>query len=300
MGTWPVSAQPAWASAGRPFAGAGTAGYPAEPDDDGMADGRAGQAGHAGLTAADTLPGPRSLPPEPDGRPSGIPLGSHPVVLLADADERIRQGLTTQLAKYQVSVVHCADGATALLEVGLRKPDVLLISAELPVLDGATVLRLVRRRMSIPVVLGVGPDDTHLVAPALAAGASACVARPYRPREVAQLLSLSDRSARNWDQPVVCGPLTLDPSTYEVRMHGVPTARLPLREFQLLHLLMQNAEKVITRERIRAELWGDGARRSNTITVHIRRLRERLGDDPHHPDIIQTVRGVGYRLVPPS
>ncbi|AKG44566.1 response regulator transcription factor [Streptomyces sp. JH002] len=222
-------------------------------------------------------------------------------MLLADSDERIRQGLTAQLAKYQVSVVHCADGAAALLEAGLRRPDVLLVSAGLPLIDGATVTRMVRRRLSIPVVLGVSPEDTDQVGPALAAGASACVARPYRPREVAQLLSLSDRGHRGgWDQPLVCGPLTLDPGTYEVRVHGVVTARLPLREFQLLHLLMLHAEKVITRDRIRAELWGDGASRSNTITVHIRRLRERLGDDPHHPEIIQTVRGVGYRLVPPG
>lgn len=228
-----------------------------------------------------------------------IPLGTDPVVLLADADERIRQGLTAQLAKYQVSVVHCPDGAVALLEAGLRKPDAVLVSAQLPLVNGSTVLRLVRRRLAIPVVLGVGPEDAEQVAPALAAGASACVARPYRPREVARLLSLVDRGSRGWDQPLVCGPLRLDPSTYEVRLHGVSTARLPLREFQLLHLLMLHAEKVITRERIGAELWGDEGRRSNTITVHIRRLRERLGDDPHHPEIIQTVRGVGYRLVPP-
>lgn len=221
-------------------------------------------------------------------------------MLLADADERIRQGLTAQLARYQVSVVHCQDGAVALLEAGLRQPDVLLVSAGLPVLDGSTVLRLVRRRMSVPVVLGVGPEDTAQVAPALAAGASACVARPYRPREVAQLLSLADRGGRGWDQPLVCGPLSLDPASYEVRIHGASMARLPLREFQLLHLLMLHAEKVVSRDRIRAELWGDGARRSNTITVHMRRLRERLGDDRHHPEIIQTVRGVGYRLVPPA
>lgn len=250
------------------------------------------------ITSPDASDNPQ--PQEEDHVP-GIALGVNPLVLLADADERIRQGLTAQLAKYQVSVVHCADGATALLEAGLRRPDVLLVSAGLPLLDGATVTRMVRRRLSIPVVLGVSPEDSDQVAPALAAGASACVARPYRPREVAQLLSLSDRGQRGgWDQPLVCGPLTLDPGTYEVRMHGVVTARLPLREFQLLHLLMLHAEKVITRDRIRAELWGDGASRSNTITVHIRRLRERLGDDPHHPEIIQTVRGVGYRLVPPA
>lgn len=248
------------------------------------------------MTDAAVVAASDAVPPSP----TRIPLGANPVVLLAEADERVRQGLTTQLAKYQVTVVHCPDGAVALLEAGLRKPDVLLVSAQLPLVDGATVLRLVRRRLAIPVVLGVGPEDTEQVAPALAAGASACVARPYRPREVAQLLSLADRGGRGWGQPLSCGPLTLDPSTYEVRMHGVPTARLPLREFQLLHLLMLNANKVITRDRIRAELWGDGASRSNTITVHIRRLRERLGDDPHHPETIQTVRGVGYRLVPPG
>ncbi|GAA4662647.1 response regulator transcription factor [Streptomyces chumphonensis] len=229
----------------------------------------------------------------------GLDLGADPVVLLADADERIRQGLTAHLARYRVSVVHCADGASALLETGLRQPDVLLVSARLPLLDGTDVLRVIRRRAATPVVLGVGPEDTGLVASALADGASACVARPYRPREVARLLSLADVGDRGWAHPLSCGPITLDPSTYEVHVHGRPTAQLPLREFQLLHLLMRNPRKVITRARIRNEVWGDEAQRSNTITVHVRRLRERLGDDPHHPELIQTVRGVGYRLVPP-
>lgn len=253
-----------------------------------------------GLSASDGLGGRDARLPGPVNGAPRVPAGAHPVVLLADADEDVRRGLTTQLARYQISVVHCADGAAALLEAGLRRPDVLLVSADLPVIDGATVLRLVRRRLSIPVVLGVGPEDSRRVGPALAEGASACVARPYRPQEVARLLSLSDQRGRGRGQPLVCGALSLDPGTYEVRVNGVATARLPLREFQLLQLLMLNAEQVVARERIRAELWGDGARRSNTITVHIRRLRERLGDDPHHPVIIQTVRGVGYRLVPPT
>lgn len=235
----------------------------------------------------------------PAPAPGAFSLGAHPVVLLADPDQRVRQGLSAQLARYRVSVVHCPDGVATLLEVGLNRPDVMLLAADLPVVDAATVLRAVRSRLNVPVVLGVGPNDAAQVGPALAAGASACVARPYRSREVAQLLNLTDRSQGGYEPLLVCGELTLDPQTYEVRLRGKLVGRLALREFQLLHLLMVNAEKVIRRDRIRAELWGETERTSNTITVHIRRLRERLGDDPHHPEIIQTVRGIGYRLVPP-
>ncbi|HEV8166319.1 MAG TPA: helix-turn-helix domain-containing protein, partial [Actinomycetota bacterium] len=71
-------------------------------------------------------------------------------------------------------------------------------------------------------------------------------------------------------------------------------------EFKLLHLLMSRAERLVTRDEISARLWGGDQQRSNTITVHVRRLRERLGDDPHHPKVIQTVRGLGYRFIPPA
>jgi DNA-binding response OmpR family regulator len=84
-----------------------------------------------------------------------------------------------------------------------------------------------------------------------------------------------------------------------VRLHDVPIY-LPLREFKLLHLLMSRAERLVTRDEISARLWGGDQQRSNTITVHVRRLRERLGDDPHHPRVIQTVRGLGYRFIPPA
>lgn len=238
-------------------------------------------------------------PGAPDA-PEALLLGTDPVVLLADADEHLRGLLTTQLVQYQVSVVPCADGAMALLEAGLRRPDVLLVSARLPTVDGTTVLRLVRRRLPTPVVLGIGPQDTELAGPALAAGASACVARPYRPREVARLLSLVDRDVGDQGGPLVCGPLTLHPGTHEVHLNGRLVPRLPLREFRLLQLLMQQPGQVITRERIGAALWGSQTHRSNTVTVHVRRLRERLGDSSHHPRVIQTVRGVGYRLLPPT
>jgi DNA-binding response OmpR family regulator len=96
-------------------------------------------------------------------------------------------------------------------------------------------------------------------------------------------------------RPVRAGALRLDPAAQEAELHGRRIA-LPPRETRLLHLLMTNANHVVSREEIQETVWGAGERPSNTITVHIQRLRSRLGEDP---EIIQTVRRLGYRLVPP-
>jgi DNA-binding response OmpR family regulator len=100
--------------------------------------------------------------------------------------------------------------------------------------------------------------------------------------------------------PIVCGALRLDPATLEVHLYG-RSIRLPLREYELLRFLMVHADRVLTPEQIYRTVWGrSGGRRSNTLAVHIKRLRVRLGDNQEHPHIIKTVRGVGYRLVSPS
>jgi DNA-binding response OmpR family regulator len=149
---------------------------------------------------------------------------------------------------------------------------------------------------------GTAPDRLLLVVVGPAAEAAGLAER--LPRGAADVVVCADtaealralRSVRPepGDLPVRVGALRLDPATMEADLHGrrVP---LPPREFRLLHLLMTNAGQVLTRDQIRAAVWGgtDGDA-SNTITVHIQRLRARLGDD-----LIQTVRRLGYRLVPP-
>jgi DNA-binding response OmpR family regulator len=220
------------------------------------------------------------------------------VLLVADPDAEVVRSLAVQLTGRLVSVVHSADGADALLRIGAKHPDAILVAARLPVVDGPTVVETLRRQdATIPIILGAGPDDAEATVRALAAGASACISRPYRSGEVAQLLNLVHSA--DGERAVVCGPISLDPASVEVRVGGEPVY-LPMREFKLLHLLMSRAERLVTREEISARLWGAGRQRSNTITVHVRRLRERLGDDPHHPRVIQTVRGLGYRFVPPA
>lgn len=219
------------------------------------------------------------------------------VLLVADPDADVVDRLSAQLADRLVTVVHSADGADALLRIGSVSPDAVLVAAAMPLVDGPTIVETLRRQGStLPIVLGVGPDDAQATVRALGAGASACINRPYGAYEVTQLLSLARAGD---DRTIVCGPIALNPASFEVRLHDVPIY-LPLREFKLLHLLMSRAERLVTRDEISARLWGGDQQRSNTITVHVRRLRERLGDDPHHPKVIQTVRGLGYRFIPPA
>jgi DNA-binding response OmpR family regulator len=100
------------------------------------------------------------------------------------------------------------------------------------------------------------------------------------------------------DPAIECGALRLDPATMEVRLHGRRMA-LPLKEYQVLRFLMNHLDRVVTRDQIYQNVWGEPGDGSNTLTVHIKRLRVKLGDDLKRPHIILTVRNIGYRLVPP-
>jgi DNA-binding response OmpR family regulator len=229
------------------------------------------------------------------------PAGARPesfLLLIADADVQQSGLLADTLADHQVTAIVCADGAEALLTAGAEHPDAVLATATLPTIGGAALTRAVSARTSIPVVVGIGGADGAAAAEALAAGATACVAHPYRIRELLPILRAIWPEGLAEPQPTLeVGGLRLDPAALQVSLHG-RQIRMPMRELRLLQLLMAHADRVVTREQIRDSVWG-GAPGSNTITVHVQRLRQRLGDDQVDPRVILTVRGVGYRLVPP-
>jgi two-component system OmpR family response regulator len=224
-----------------------------------------------------------------------------PLLLVADPDETLGHELVLALAERGVEVTVCTDGAQALLRTGALHPDVLLISASLPAVDAVTFVRAVRTSLSVPVILGVSSDDADEAVKSLEAGANVCVARPYRLPELLPLIK-----GIQYDSPVndsgtptlTCGPLELDPVSHVVRVRG-EIVHMPLREFELLHYLMINADRVVSRRQIQTHVWKTDKVITNTISVHIRRLRDRLGDDPENPKIILTVRGVGYRIPGP-
>ncbi|GAA1734095.1 response regulator transcription factor [Luedemannella helvata] len=220
------------------------------------------------------------------------------VLLIAEPDTTHANELATELAGHEVRALLCADGADALLVAGSEHPDAVLAAVRLPSVDGPGLARTITARTGIPVVLGVGDGDGAAAVAALAAGATACVAYPYRMKELLPILrAIRPDSVPAGGPALEHGALRLDPSTLQVHLRGEPI-RLPLRELRLLQLLMQHADRVVTRAQIREAVWG-GVPGSNTITVHIQRLRQRLGDDQHNPSMILTVRGVGYRLVAP-
>jgi DNA-binding response OmpR family regulator len=220
------------------------------------------------------------------------------LLLIADGDVDGSQQLAEVLAEHQVTAIVCADGAEALVAAGAEHPDAVLATATLPTIGGAALTRALSARTSIPVVVGIGDADGTAAVEALAAGATACVAHPYRLRELLPILRAIRPDGRADPQPPLeAGGLRLDPSSLEVSLHG-RLVRMPMRELRLLQLLMVHADRVVTREQIRDSVWG-GSPGSNTITVHVQRLRQRLGDDHVDPRMILTVRGVGYRLVPP-
>ncbi|GII81582.1 putative response regulator [Sphaerisporangium rufum] len=218
-----------------------------------------------------------------------------PVLLVADPDAELVEGLAAAMERESVRVAGVADGAQALLQAGALRPDVVLVSATLPVIGPVEFIRALRPARAVPVLLGVGEGHAEQAVQALAAGATACVARPYRVPELLPLVRSAFTGGTGPRGVLSAGGVELDAGAYQVRVGGRPV-HLPLREFELLHYLMRNADRTVTREQIMRQVWHAPASMStNTIAVHVKRLRARLGD--HDDRLIQTVRGVGYRLV---
>jgi DNA-binding response OmpR family regulator len=215
------------------------------------------------------------------------------LLLVADPEGGAGSPLDVELHAAGLSTVWCRDGAQALVEYGRRRPDAVLAAPRLEVVATPTVVHTLRNAGCRTVLVGVGPHDVDVAGPALVAGASGIVARPYVAGEIAQRLEpeLHDLEHR---VRLVYGPLELDPWAYRVRAGGVVIENLPLKEFELLRCLMAHADHVVTPEQIKAALWGEGASgpSSNAITVHVGRLRHRLEGVAE----IRTVRGRGYRL----
>jgi DNA-binding response OmpR family regulator len=233
--------------------------------------------------------------------PTPVTMVGRERFLLLVVDEAVFvDELGRELDARQVDVVVCPDSAEGLLKVGTLKPNAVLAAAELRPVDSPTFVRVLREASDIPIVIGVGNGDGSMAAGVLAAGATACVARPYRPVEVLPILrSIGPDSLVGTEPTIQVGGLRLDPTAQEAYLNN-QRIYLPMRECLLLRLLMRNADRLVTREQIIAAVWpNNGAGSSNTVNVHIQRLRARLNDDPHNARIIQTVRKKGYRLVPP-
>jgi DNA-binding response OmpR family regulator len=222
-------------------------------------------------------------------------------MLVADEDPTARAALES-IVDSRVSPTLCVDGAEALWQAGRLEPAVVILSATLPGVSAADVASVLVRHAEGPrtIMVGVGVGEADRAAPVLAAGASSVVSRPYRSAEIEPMLRTHlarMEQRRHETETVAVGALQLDGLAYEVVAAGRKLS-LPLREFELLRLLMLHAGDVVSRAHIRQQIWearGESVT-SNTIAVHVRRLRGQLDGVA----VIDAVRGVGYKLVGPD
>jgi two-component system, OmpR family, response regulator len=229
-----------------------------------------------------------------------VPVWTHPIqltVLVADPDPEAH-GALADLKPYEpVNLVVCPDGGQALFLAGKLGPDVVLLSAELPVLGAVDVVRSLRAHIHTAIYLGIRAGEADAAGPALAAGATGVLSRPYEHRELDSLLRTHiERAQARMEHEAVLrlGQIELDAPAFEVRAAGRPL-ELTLREFEMLRFLILHSERAVTQDQIRAEIWGARGEdvTANTIAVHIGRLRVRLEGVAE----IISIRGVGYRLV---
>jgi DNA-binding response OmpR family regulator len=222
------------------------------------------------------------------------------LLLIADPALASEHAVVSELTRQHVQVELCGTAAEALVAAGTMRPDALLIAAEPGDLPSTEVVRALVKRTDIPVIVGIGDGQGDRAGEALTAGATACVARPYRLNELVPIMkSIRPDTPGNSDPPISLGGIQLDPRTLEVVVDGHPT-RLSLREYQLLRFLMVHTDRIVTRDEIYETVWGEAKDASTPLTVHIGRLRGKLGDDQKSPHIILTLRGIGYRFIPPA
>ena len=212
----------------------------------------------------------------------------------------MREVLGRYLEREGFAVDLAEDGEAALAAYASTRPDLVLLDLMLPRVDGVEVFHRMRAQASAAVIMltARGEETDRIVG--LELGADDYVTKPFSPREVvARVRAVLRRSTRIRHGDVfVCGDLELDGARREVRRRGEPV-RLTRKEFDLLFLLASRPGRVFTRAELLEEVWdfawdGDTA----TLTVHVRRLREKIEDDPSEPQHLVTVWGVGYRFDP--
>lgn len=219
-----------------------------------------------------------------------------PTMLLVEPDEDLGRELVDAARRRGLHTSWSRDGGDALVRAGATKPDLVVVAARLPILDSSTVIRTIRHRWEMCILVGATARDEMLARAALEAGAHATVARPYDLDTVLRLGLGADESQRRPGPAGVMtvGPVVVDLGRHEVRLDD-REVQLTTRELQLLAYLIRRGGEVASQNEISIAVWGHPAD-TNTVAVHIKRLRDKLGIHPVHGQLIITIRGAGYRL----
>ncbi|NEA43952.1 response regulator transcription factor [Streptomyces sp. SID11385] len=223
--------------------------------------------------------------------------GGPPHVLVVDDDPTVAEVVTGYLHRAGYTVDRAGDGPSALARAHTHRPDLVVLDLMLPGMDGLEVCRRLRARTAVPVVMLTARGDEEDRILGLERGADDYVTKPFSPRELVLRVESVLRRTRPDPEPdpVRVGRLALDPAARLATRDGAPLS-LTLREFDLLAFFLRHPGRAYSREELMSEVWGWEFGDLSTVTVHIRRLRAKIEDDPAAPRAIRTVWGVGYRF----
>ena len=228
-------------------------------------------------------------------------MADPPLILVVDDEQSYRDALQVALQREGFLVDTAADGMEAIIRFEASKPALVLLDVMLPKMSGVDVCRELRTRSRVPIIMVTARNAEIDAVVGLEVGADDYVTKPFRLRELIARVRAALRRVPITDEErehpdvLEVGDVRLDAARHEVYVRGAPVA-LPLKEFELLELLMANAGRVLTRDVLIDRVWGPNYYGdTKTLDVHVKRLRSKIEHDPANPGRIVTVRGVGYR-----
>ncbi len=221
-------------------------------------------------------------------------------VLVVEDEESFSDALSFMLRREGYEVGVAADGAAALDEFDRHGADLVLLDLMLPGISGTEVCRTLRQRSAVPIIMVTAKDGEVDKVVGLEIGADDYVTKPFSSRElVARIRAVLRRRGEPEEMlpgALEAGPVRIDVDRHVVTVRG-QTVPMPLKEFDLLELLVRNAGRVLTRGQIIDRVWGsDYVGDTKTLDVHVKRLRAKIEEDPRNPSLILTVRGLGYKF----
>lgn len=231
---------------------------------------------------------------------------SEVTVLVVEDEDSFVDALTVGLKREGFRVQVARDGAEALDVFDVVRPDLVLLDVMLPKVSGIDVCRELRSKSKVPIIMVTAKGAEIDTVVGLEVGADDYVTKPYRLRElVARMRAVLRRAPdetsllAHGDEVLSVGDVVVDPERHEVTVRG-QDVNLPLKEFELLTVLLDNAGRVLTRDVLIDRVWGhDYVGDTKTLDVHVKRLRAKVEDDPSNPSRIVTIRGLGYKYDTP-
>ena len=222
-------------------------------------------------------------------------------ILVVEDEETLAEAISFLLVKEGFDVEIAASGPAAVEAFDKNGADLILLDLMLPGLSGTEVCRQIRTKSAVPIIMLTAKDSEIDKVVGLELGADDYVTKPYSSRELIARIRAVLRRGEILDTSIdvavlTVGPVRLDIDRHIITVDNLPIS-LPLKEFELLEFLMRNSGRVLTRMQLIDRVWGsDYVGDTKTLDVHIKRLRAKIEKDPANPELIHTVRGMGYKM----